>query len=178
MMRAIVVIGVVGVIGVVVAGLSSGCASAPVDRTPSPESFIGQTMDFEAERLDAPGSLRLADLRGKVVLIDVFASWCVPCRDALPAWGELRARIGDELAVVGVATDGEREMALDFIAEVGPQFPTVWDGRGEIMARYPVESMPTLFMLDKQGVVRFVHVGFQADAPALIEAHVRALLGQ
>ncbi len=165
------------VIGVVLAGLL-GCAHAPVGTpVPSPESFIGETMSFEAERLDAPGTLRLSDLRGKVVLIDVFASWCVPCRDAVPAWGELRARIGDELAVVGVAIDGERAMALGFIDEVAPRFPTVWDARGDIMARYPVENMPTLFMLDRDGVVRFVHVGFQPDAPAVVEAHVRALLG-
>jgi len=166
---------VLRVLGAVLGWVLTGCAHAPAMR--SAESFVGETMEFTAERLDVAGSLRLADLRGKVVLVDVFASWCVPCRDAVPAWGELLARVGDDqMQVVGVAIDDDRDMAQGFVDEVMPRFPTVWDARGAIMARYPVRQMPTLFVLDQTGVVRFVHIGFQPDAAAEIEARVRSLL--
>ena len=146
-------------------------------------------MDLEAERLDVPGVLRLADLRGKVVLVDVWASWCVPCRDALPAWAELRTRLGnDQFEVVGVSVDDERELAVGFVAELAVGIPMVWDGpgsqtsavgdsAGSLMQRFPVTTMPTAFLLDQQGVVRYVHRGFEPTSAADIEARVRALLG-
>lgn len=171
----------VGAIAGLWATLAGACATTAEATavTPPPESFVGWTMDFEADRLDREGSLRLADLHGKVVLVDMFASWCVPCRDAIPAWGALRERLGaDRIEVVGVAIDGERDMALDFVAEVTPSFPTVWDRTGDIQRRYPTENLPTLFMVDQTGIVRFVHVGFQDDAAAVVEARVLELLGR
>jgi|GEM_PF-1792565 len=168
--------------GAIVVLLGGGCASAGdttkvTPPSPPPESFVGWTMDFEADRLDQAGTLRLADLHGKVVLVDMFASWCVPCRDAVPAWGALRERLGaDRVEVVGGAVDGDRDLALEFVSEVAPRFPTVWDRTGDIQRRYPVDNMPTLFMVDQAGIVRFVHVGFMADAPAEVEARVLELL--
>lgn len=153
----------------------AACASAPARPDP-----VGHDLDFEAERLDEPGRLRLSELRGKLVLVDVWTSWCVPCREALPVWGALRQRIGDaRFEVVGVSIDDDRAMAADFVAELGAAapmgFPMVWDD-GAVARRLAIEELPTLFLVDGDGVVRWVHAGFDEGTEALVEGAVQRLL--
>jgi thiol-disulfide isomerase/thioredoxin len=155
--------------------LWAGCAHAPPTSAPVP--VLGRAMELEAERLDGDGRLRLSDLRGRVVLVDVWASWCVPCREAIPEWTALRERIGaTRFEVVGVSIDAAREEAVAFAAELAPVFPVVWDD-GRFMRDFPIETMPTMFLLDRAGRVRFVHEGFEADTAGTIETEVRMLLG-
>ena len=149
------------------------CASAPTDPM---QAYIGHRLSLFADRLDTEGGFALSDLRGKVVLVDVFASWCVPCRDAVPAWRDLRASNGGALEVVAVSIDGERAMAEDYFAEVTPGFPMVWDRHGTFTGSYPIENLPTLFLLDREGIVRHVHVGFNETTAAEIALRVRDLL--
>lgn len=149
----------------------AGCATA----RPRPDP-VGRDLDFEAVRLDAAGRLQLSSLRGKVVLVDVWTSWCVPCREALPVWGALRERLGDpRFEVVGVSIDDERAMAEDFVAELRAPFPMVWDD-GALAKRFAIEELPTLFLVDGRGVVRWSHAGYDGDTEAQVEVEVRRLL--
>lgn len=150
------------------------CASTP-DR-PRADPRLGQVMDLSAPRLDGEGVLELSELRGKVVLVDVWASWCVPCRDALVAWEGVRSRLGDGFEVVAISVDEERDDALAFLAELTPSFPTAWDARRALVTAFPVEIMPTAFLLDRDGVVRYIHPGFLASTSADIERQARLLL--
>lgn len=153
------------------AALVAGCATA----RPRPDP-VGRDLDFEAARLGADGRLQLASMRGKVVLVDVWTSWCVPCREALPVWGALRERLGDpRFEVVGVSIDDERAMAEDFAVELGAPFPMVWDD-GALVRRFAIEELPTLFLVDGEGVVRWSHAGFDGDTEAQVEVEVRRLL--
>ena len=156
----------------VVLALTSCAAPAP-----APRSSQGRAVDFEAERLGGAGRLRLSELRGKIVVVDFWASWCVPCRRSFPYWAALRERVGAEtLEIVAVSVDEERAAAEDFVREIDAPFPAVWDEGQRIVTAWAAPAMPTAYLIDRAGVVRLVHRGFGDDAPAVLDAAVRAML--
>jgi thiol-disulfide isomerase/thioredoxin len=126
--------------------------------------------------LDEHGPGALADLRGKVVLIDFWASWCAPCRASMPAlerlWQRFRAA---GLEVVSVNVEGDAAKARAFAAGFRPPltFPLYVDD-GRAAAAFHADAIPHLVLVDRQGIVRLVHVG-GADEDELAD-RIAALL--
>ena len=124
----------------------------------------------------APKSL--ADLRGRVVVLDFWATWCGPCRLVAPRLSSLQARFGAQgLSVVGITTD-EAEVAAAFAQRTDMKYPTVVDTQGDTSRAYGIGSLPSLFILDKRGVVRDVAVGFDPSHDAAVEQLVKTLLAE
>jgi thiol-disulfide isomerase/thioredoxin len=122
----------------------------------------------------APASL--AALKGKVTLIDFWATWCGPCRMIAPRLSSLKDRLGPQgLAVVGITTDPAEQAAV-FAERHHMRYPVIVDNEGETSRAYNVTGLPTMVLLDKSGVVRDVFVGFDPDAEARLEAAIRKLL--
>jgi thiol-disulfide isomerase/thioredoxin len=122
--------------------------------------------------------VRMAALRGKVVLVDFWASWCAPCRQELPVLQRLYERYrGDGFVIVGVNVDRERANMIEFVRRFRLSFPVVHDGAHRVADRYGPRTMPSSYLVDRAGVVRYVHKGFRASDADVIEAHVRELLG-
>jgi len=136
----------------------------------------------------APGmagtGLDLHRFAGKVVYLDFWASWCAPCRQSFPWMQALESTYQNQgLAVVAVNVDHNRadaERFLDMFASDSQRvnFPIVFDPQGDLAKQYKVVGMPTSVLIDRHGVVRFVHVGFQAAARNAYEQQVRQLLAE
>lgn len=125
-----------------------------------------QAPDFTLERLDREGSLTLSSLRGQGVVLNFWASWCIPCKEEAPfleqVWRKDRAR---GLVVVGVDAKDFRKDARRFMRKYGLTFPIVYDGPGETVARYGVTGFPETFVLDREGRVIEAFIGaVNADA--------------
>jgi len=121
--------------------------------------------------------ISLASLRGKVVLIDFWASWCAPCKEEMPfleALHKKHSRSG--FVIVGVSVDSERANADKFIRDLKVTFPIVHDEKHVVADSYKPPRMPTSFILDRAGKVRFVHAGYHKDDAAKIEREVAQLL--
>jgi thiol-disulfide isomerase/thioredoxin len=139
-----------------------------------------QAPDFGTTTLEGNSQgvpFQLNQLRGQVVYLDFWASWCVPCRLSFPALDQLhkkyRAR-GFEVVAVNkdvVAADIGR-----FLARIPVGFTLVADPGDKIVRAYQVKSMPSGFLLDRKGRVRYVHEGFRSDSAAQIEAQIIDLL--
>jgi peroxiredoxin len=117
--------------------------------------------DFDLETLGGD-RLRLSDLRGQVVVVNLWASWCPPCRAEMPALQQLfEAYREDGLVVVAVnATDQDSaNAARTFVAEHGLTFPVVLDALGEASRAYALQAMPSTYVVDRRGVIREVVIG-------------------
>jgi thiol-disulfide isomerase/thioredoxin len=124
--------------------------------------------------------VRVADAAGKVRVIDFWASWCDPCREQLPALDRLAREHGPAgLEVYGVAFDEDRAMVEAFLAHTPVSFPVLWDRGGEqLSARFEITRLPTTLLVDRAGIVRSVHLGYDEAEGRKLEDEVRRLLAE
>ncbi len=123
------------------------------------------------------GPVELQALRGQVVLLDFWASWCGPCRQSFPWLGELQARHGARgFKVVAVNVDRQRSSADAFLAQVPARFTVAFDASGEVPRRYAVKAMPSSVLVGADGQVLLQHAGFRDDDRASLEAAVAQAL--
>ena len=133
-----------------------------------------------APDIELPGANvapRLAALKGKVVYVDFWASWCGPCRQSFPWLNELQQKYAAQgLQVVGVNVDAKRADADQFLSEVPARFALAFDPKGEAPRRIGVKGMPTAVLIGADGRVVKVHQGFRDNDRAELEALVVAAL--
>jgi cytochrome c biogenesis protein CcmG, thiol:disulfide interchange protein DsbE len=126
-----------------------GDLAAAANRGDRPEA-----PEFALERLDGEGDLALSSLEGKAVVLNFWASWCLPCKDEAPfletLWQENRDR---GLVVVGLDAKDFRRDARSFAERFGLTFPLVFDGPGETLGGFGVTGFPETFVLDREGRV-------------------------
>ena len=111
----------------------------------------------------AEGQLDLSQYKGKVVYIDFWASWCVPCRKSFPWLNALAKKYPNDLVVVGVNVDNERAAAMKFLEKYPASFPLVFDPKGTLAAEYKLEGMPSAVVVDRSGRIAHHHVGFREE---------------
>ncbi len=105
-----------------------------------------------------------ADLAGKVVLVDFWASWCNPCKASFPAMEQLLERHGkDGLVIVAVNLDDKRADMEAFLKKNPVSFIVVRDAEKKLVSAVNIGSMPTSFLLDRAGKIRAVHNGFHGE---------------
>ena len=103
-------------------------------------------------------------LKGKVVLLDFWASWCGPCRKSFPAMQELHKQYAERgLTIVAVSVDDKREDMERFLKNEKVSFAVVRDAGQKLVAAADVAAMPTSFLIDRAGKIRYVHKGFAGD---------------
>jgi cytochrome c biogenesis protein CcmG, thiol:disulfide interchange protein DsbE len=148
-------------------GASSAAASHPLIGAPAPA--------FSLRDVSGGGEESLAAHAGKVVLVDFWATWCQPCKQSFPAYQKLVQELGGELVVVAVSQDDDTKDIPAFVADTGAKFTVVWDDGKAVARSYDPPTMPTAYVVDRSGIVRFVHVGYHAGDEATLEREVRSL---
>jgi len=117
--------------------------------------------------------------RGKVLLIDFWASWCAPCKVSFPAVDALFQRYREEgLLVIGVNTDKQARDADAFLSKYPHVMPIAFDPRGSSAKIFDVRAMPTSFLIDRSGNIRFRHAGYSTKVLESYEREITALLGE
>jgi cytochrome c biogenesis protein CcmG/thiol:disulfide interchange protein DsbE len=130
--------------------------------------------------LSLPGlrdAVSLAALKGKVVYVDFWASWCGPCKQSFPFMNELQAKYaGQGLEIVAVNVDAKRDDADRFLAEVPARFTVAFDARGESARRFDVKAMPSSVLVDRSGKVVVLHKGFRDEDKKELETRIAQAL--
>ena len=130
-----------------------------------------------AAAADSADALDLARFRGKVVLVDFWASWCEPCRHSFPWLNAMQAKYADRgLVVIGVNVDRERADAARFLRDVPAKFQIVYDPAGTVAAHYDLPGMPVSYVIGPKGDIVARHIGFRSGLSAQREAEVQKLL--
>src|ERR1019366_10605673 len=115
--------------------------------------------------LNAQGAKRtLSSYKGRVVIINFWASWCAPCQIELPQLNQLATdESGKNVSVIAISVDQEQFKAGTLLTKLGldsPEMEILWDPDSKAVTAYDAETMPTSFIVDAKGIVRFVHSGF------------------
>ena len=133
--------------------------------------------NFKAKTV-AGKQFELKDLRGRVVLLDFWATWCPPCRMEAPAIDKLWRTYKDKgLVVVGIALEsGGPAQVKKFAEDNGLTYRLVADESGDIAKSYKISPIPTTYIVDAKGVIRQVHIGFGPGAEKDFEKEIKALL--
>jgi len=132
----------------------------------------------EFELPGASAAVKLSELRGKVVYVDFWASWCAPCKQSFPWLNEMHARYrGLGLEIVGVNVDAKRSDADQFLAQVPARFTLAFDARGDTAGRYEARGMPASYLIGRDGTIVATHVGFRVEDKGRIEGEIRRALG-
>jgi peroxiredoxin len=134
----------------------------------------------EIEVTDLAGApVSIEALHGRVVVVDFWASWCACCAQQIPALERIRgAHQASGLVVVGISEDESDDAARRFISHAGARFVVARDAGHHAARRYAPRAMPTTYVIDRRGDVRFVHEGFREGDAARIEAEIVALLAE
>lgn len=118
--------------------------------------------DFELKELKSGENISLQDYRGKIVVLDFWASWCSPCKDVLP----ILAKIDSEnhtLKVLAVNVDDNKESAIKFINKYGLQLTALNDENNNVVRNYEIPAMPTAIIIDQKGIIRYLHIGYNKN---------------
>lgn len=130
-------------------------------------------------QLSGGGEVSLESLRGKVVYLDFWASWCGPCRISFPQLEQLRNELGAQgFEVLAISVDESESDALAFLATMPVSYPVVYDGEGASPQAYGLLGMPTGYLIDREGVVQHIHQGFRKSDGARLRTAIVELLGE
>ena len=123
------------------------------------------------------GNVTLEQLRGQVVYVDFWASWCGPCRRSFPWMNEMQQRYGHRgVTIVAVNVDTKREDAERFLRQYPATFAVVYDSAGATPGAYAVKAMPSSYLIDPQGRIAGVEHGFLDERRAALEEKIRSLI--
>ena len=123
--------------------------------------------------------VQLSDYRGKVVFVDFWASWCSPCRQSLPMYSKLSGEFpASDFAVVAINVDENAEDARKFLAEHPVKYTTVQNPDGDIPKAFGINGMPSSYLIDRDGMIRDRHVGFDPKDINTLRGEITKLIGK
>jgi len=132
--------------------------------------------DFTLKSLEG-SNLRLEEYRGQVVLINFWASWCGPCRQEMPLLDQLHNRYEETgFAVLGVNVEGEVKPAQKIVDKTKVTFPVLIDEDQKVSEMYNLEAMPSTVVVDRDGVIRYIHRGYKPGDEAKYFEIVKTLI--
>jgi cytochrome c biogenesis protein CcmG/thiol:disulfide interchange protein DsbE len=165
-----------------------GCSPAsPGGGSSAPQGpatpLVGQAApEIHADKVSGEGPATLAAAKGKVVVLDFWATYCQPCKKSFPRYEELMKAHANDVAVIAISVDGADDASKEQIAafgkNVGVTFAIVWDKDATAVKSYRPPKMPSSYIIDRKGVVRTLHAGYEDGEETRIAADVERLIAE
>jgi len=136
---------------------------------------FNQAPDINLPGID--GDVRLESLKGKVVYLDFWASWCQPCKNSFPWMRDMKQIYADQgLEILAVNLDNDRKLADAFLKEMDVNFIVAFDESGKSASEYKLKGMPSSYLIGRDGKVYTSHIGFRDKDKTQIEQAIKNLL--
>jgi len=155
-LAGLVLLDIIGVLNIrsllpgAVSGSQVGAESSEIG-SPAP--------DFVLEDLSG-NPVKLSDLRGRLVVLNFWATWCTPCRTEMPEFQEIYQRNEQDLVVLGINLEESPSDIQDFVSPLNITYPILLDKEGLVSRLYKVIQLPNTYFIDRQGILRIRHIGF------------------
>ncbi len=163
-------------------GCSGGGAA---DASDTKHPLLGAAApELGSEAVSGDGPKTLKDAQGKIVIVDFWGTFCEPCKKSFPKYQEIVDQFPGEVTVIAVSVDEpdsvKKEQLTQFATENHAKFAIVWDKEHTAVEKYGMRSltMPSSFVIDKTGIVRYLHVGFKDGEEAKVAEEVKSLIGK
>lgn len=159
--KLLIILGIVGlVLALIVAGLLLTQGNAKNEFSSKSSSDAKELVPNFTLKLMSGGNFNLSDYKGKPILINFFASWCLPCREEMPVLEKIVHEYESKgVMFLGIAVDDTEVKMKDFIAKYGVTFPVGLDKTSAIQKSFGLYGIPTTYFIDKQGVINYFHSG-------------------
>ena len=132
---------------------------------------------FKANSLDGSKTVDISQLEGKVVFVDFWASWCTPCLKSLPEFEKLQTSFANhDVVVLAINLDEDPKSAQKFIDKLNVTYEILADNTGQIPEAFGVSTMPSSYIIDKDGVIQYVHKGYKSGDVDKIKSKIQQLL--
>ncbi len=159
-------------LGLALTGLLTGLAVSAAHAV----QLAAPAPDFTLHAMSGP-NVRLQELRGKVVMVNFWATWCGPCRQEMPHLNRLHEKYSRSgFVLLGLNVDDDPQNAAAVAAKLGVQFPVLLDTDKQVSDRYDLKAMPSTYLIDRDGKVRFMHRGYLSGYEEQYEKQIRELL--
>ena len=142
--------------------------------------MLGRVQATPAPDFELPteaGSIVLQNQQGQVVYLDFWASWCKPCRKSFPWMNAMQAKYHARgLQIIAVNVDADPQEAKRFLEKYPAEFIVAYDAAGKVASQYQVKGMPSAYLIDRQGNIHKLHIGFREEDKAAMESLIQQLL--
>ena len=123
--------------------------------------------------------VKLSSYQGKLVYLDFWASWCVPCRQSFPFMNEMKKKYEKEgLKIIAVNLDTDSEKAARFLKIIPAEFSIAYDPQGDVPKAYKVSVVPSLYLINRDGDIVYSHKGFRVSENEKLEARIKQFLSE
>ena len=140
------------------------------------EEIQGKAPDFTLKSRSGD-NVKLSELRGKVILINFWASWCGPCRQEMPVLDQLYQRYRSlDFTILGVNVEENSDAAKSLLKDISVSFPILFDSANNVSKLYKVKGMPSTILVDRDGNMRYMYMGYQHGYEQEYQKQVRALI--
>ena len=151
--------------------------SVPASQAAMPK--IGAAAPDFALRSSSGKNLKLSEHRGEVVMVNFWATWCGPCRQELPLLNRLHEQYRKAgFTLLGVNIDDRPDAAQSMAKKLGISFPILFDTEKQVSRLFDVNAMPSTLLIDRDGKIRYIHLGYRPGYETRYESQVRELLKQ
>lgn len=156
----------------------TACLLALCSLAASAKELSGPAPDFSLKNLKGE-TVKLSDLKGKVVMINFWASWCAPCRQEMPLLEDMSKEYGKAgFVLLGVNLDEDSADAKDFLKTTPVTFPILLDPEASVAELYKNEAMPSSYFVDREGNLAYLHKGYRPGEEAEYVAVIKKLLAK
>jgi thiol-disulfide isomerase/thioredoxin len=142
-------------------------------RNPKISEIYGETKDERVIKIGSPapdfhleslnGFKGLSDYRGKIVIINFWATWCEPCRIEMPIFQSYQDDYSDDLVIIAINSQDTKEDIQEFVRDLNLTFDFLVDKDGEVQKQYLVRGFPTTFFLNRKGILEIQHIGILTE---------------